>query len=75
MSKIIKSGKECRNGMFSGMERLYDIVSKTLGPGGRNIAIVDGFGNLKVTKDGVTVARSMSFDDEAAEGGRTEDMR
>lgn len=69
MSKIIKSGKECRNGMFSGMERLYDIVSKTLGPGGRNIAIVDGFGNLKVTKDGVTVARSMSFDDEVEECG------
>ena len=65
MSKIIKEGKECRSKVAEGMKVLYDMVSMTLGPGGKNVAIVDGFGGLKVTKDGVTVAKSVKIDDEA----------
>lgn len=65
MSKIIKEGKECRSKVAEGMKVLYDMVSMTLGPGGKNVAIVDGFGGLKITKDGVTVAKSVKIDDEA----------
>jgi chaperonin GroEL len=39
---------------------LNNSVSSTLGPGGRTVLIKDGNGEIKVTKDGVTVAKAFS---------------
>ena len=38
---------------------MTDIVSRTLGPGGRNICIESEINKPKITKDGVTVAKNI----------------
>lgn len=57
--------KEARDKLLAGAEKLYDAVSTTLGPRGRNVVIGKrGFGPT-VTHDGVTVARAVHIRDEA----------
>lgn len=47
--------------MLHGIERIARAVSVTLGPKGRNVIIRQANGEPKITKDGVTVARSIEF--------------
>lgn len=49
--------------MLKGVEELADAVKVTMGPKGRNVVIEQSFGAPKVTKDGVTVAKSIEFKD------------
>jgi chaperonin GroEL len=42
---------------------LADAVQVTLGPKGRNVVLDSSFGGPKITKDGVTVAKSIEFKD------------
>eukprot|EP00968_Pinguiococcus_pyrenoidosus_P019855 scaffold2224_cov261-Pinguiococcus_pyrenoidosus.AAC.28 len=49
--------------MLKGVETLADAVQVTLGPKGRNAVIEQSFGKPKITKDGVTVAKSIEFKD------------
>lgn len=49
--------------MLSGANKLADAVQVTLGPKGRNVVIDQTFGAPKITKDGVTVAKSIEFSD------------
>jgi chaperonin GroEL len=49
--------------MLEGVNRLADAVQTTLGPRGRNVAIEQVYGGPKITKDGVTVAKSIEFAD------------
>lgn len=49
--------------MMAGCNRLADAVEVTLGPKGRNVVIEQSFGSPKITKDGVTVAESITFED------------
>ena len=51
-------GIELKNKLLAGIKQLNHSVSSTLGPGGRTVLIKDQSGEVKVTKDGVTVARS-----------------
>jgi chaperonin GroEL len=51
-------GTELKNRLLAGIRKLNQSVSSTLGPGGRTVLIKDPSGEVKVTKDGVTVARS-----------------
>lgn len=51
-------GTELKNKLLTGIKKLNQSVSSTLGPGGRTVLIKDQSGEVKVTKDGVTVARS-----------------
>ena len=51
-------GIELKNKLLAGIRKLNQSVSSTLGPGGRTVLIKDQSGEVKVTKDGVTVARS-----------------
>ena len=53
-------GSDLKNKLLSGIIKLNDSVSSTLGPGGRNVIIREEDGNIKITKDGVTVAKSFS---------------
>ncbi|XP_002978237.2 chaperonin CPN60-2, mitochondrial [Selaginella moellendorffii] len=62
-AKEIKFGVEARALMLQGVEQLADAVKVTMGPKGRNVVIDQGFGSPKVTKDGVTVAKSIDFKD------------
>ncbi|CAB4261726.1 unnamed protein product [Prunus armeniaca] len=62
-AKDIKFGVEARALMLNGVEDLADAVKVTMGPKGRNVVIEQSFGAPKVTKDGVTVAKSIEFKD------------
>jgi chaperonin GroEL len=61
--KEIKFGYEARQKMMEGCNELADAVQVTLGPKGRNVIIEEVFGGPKITKDGVTVAKSITFED------------
>eukprot|EP00250_Pteridium_aquilinum_P007666 c17338_g1_i1 orf=117-1838(+) len=62
-AKDIRFGVEARASMLQGVEQLADAVKVTMGPKGRNVIIEQSFGAPKVTKDGVTVAKSIEFKD------------
>jgi len=51
-------GTELKEKLLSGIEKLNQSVSSTLGPGGRTVLIREQNGEVKVTKDGVTVAKA-----------------
>jgi len=60
-AKDIRHGSEARALMLEGCNRLADAVAVTMGPKGRNVVIEQSFGAPKVTKDGVTVAKSVEL--------------
>ena len=61
--KDIRLGVDARQGMLKGVERTVAAVATTLGPKGRNVVIEQAYGAPKITKDGVTVAKSIEFKD------------
>ena len=63
MGVEVSFAEDGRKKMKSGVEALADAVQVTLGPKGRNVAIDQSFGAPKITKDGVTVAKSIEFND------------
>ena len=69
MSKIIEFGPEARKKLVSGIDKLADAVVATLGPNGRNVVISNSQGYPQSTKDGVTVAKSISLSDNVEEVG------
>jgi len=60
-AKDVKFGSLARDEMLQGVDQLADAVAVTLGPKGRNVIIESSYGGPKVTKDGVTVAKSVEF--------------
>ena len=60
---IVKFGEEGRAAMARGVNVLAKAVATTLGPKGRNVIIEQSFGSPKITKDGVTVAKSITLED------------
>jgi chaperonin GroEL len=69
MSKVIEFGPEARKKLFNGIEKLSDAVTATLGPNGRNVVIAKPGEYPQSTKDGVTVAKSISLEDPIEELG------
>ena len=64
MSKIIETGSDSRTKLLNGVEQLAGAVVATLGPNGRNVVIAQQHGNLpQSTKDGVTVAKTVTLKD------------
>jgi chaperonin GroEL len=61
--KDIRFGVEGRALMLKGADQLADAVQVTLGPKGRNVVIDQAYGAPKITKDGVTVAKNIEFQD------------
>ena len=53
-------GTELKNKLLVGINKLNSSVSSTLGPSGRNVIIREDDGVIKITKDGVTVARAFN---------------
>lgn len=60
-AKDIKFGDDARALMLKGVDLLADAVAVTLGPKGRNVIIEQSWGSPKITKDGVTVAKSVEL--------------
>ena len=63
MAKKIIYGEDARKKLKNGIDMLADAVKVTLGPKGRNVALSKSFGSQVVTKDGVTVAKSIEAKD------------
>ncbi len=63
MAKQIKFNDESREAILRGLTILAKAVSVTLGPMGRNVIIERNSGKAHITKDGVTVARSITLED------------
>ncbi|OLL24823.1 Heat shock protein 60 [Neolecta irregularis DAH-3] len=61
--KELKFSVEGRASLLKGVDLLAKAVSATLGPKGRNVLIEQSFGSPKITKDGVTVAKSIVLKD------------
>ena len=69
MAKDIKFNIDARSKMKEGVDALADAVKVTLGPKGRNVVIAKKFGAPQVTKDGVTVAKEITLEDQFADMG------
>jgi len=67
--KEIKFGVDGRAAMLKGVDLLADAVQVTLGPKGRNAIIAQPYGAPKITKDGVTVAKSIDLEDKYEDMG------
>lgn len=64
-SKELVFGTEARQRLLEGCKQLAEAVQVTLGPGGRNVLIDQGYGSPKITKDGVTVAKAIDLPDKS----------
>jgi chaperonin GroEL len=62
MGKEVFYGKTSREKLLEGVDALADAVVVTLGPRGRNV-IIETDTTPHITKDGVTVAKSIEFSD------------
>tara|TARA_B100000927_G_scaffold193069_1_gene155682 strand:+ start:1311 stop:2882 length:1572 start_codon:yes stop_codon:yes gene_type:complete len=63
MTTQLSHGTELRNKVLDGVSTLADYVATTLGPKGQNVMIHQKGRDPFVTKDGVTVAENISFED------------
>jgi chaperonin GroEL len=61
MSKQVTLGSIARENLVKGIDILADAVVSTLGPNGRNVVIANDNGAPQSTKDGVTVAKSITL--------------
>lgn len=68
-AKLINHGDESRSKIYAGVKVLADLVSSTLGPGGRLICIHRPMDVPFLTKDGVTVAKEVYLSDEFEDAG------
>ena len=62
-AKSIKLGSDARVRVARGVDVLAQAVAATLGPRGRNVVIESAYGTPSITKDGVTVAKSIELID------------
>ena len=69
MSKQVTLGGTARENLVKGIDILANAVVSTLGPNGRNVVIANDQGSPQSTKDGVTVAKSISLSDPEQELG------
>lgn len=58
--KIIKKGLATQSEIIEGVVKSVEAIKTTLGPSGKCVAI-DGYSGPEITRDGATVAKSISF--------------
>ncbi len=63
MAKEILFGSDARAKICEGVDIIANAVKVTLGPKGRNVMIEKSFGEPRITKDGVTVAKEIELKD------------
>lgn len=65
MSKTILKDEEARTRFVTGINKVAEVVGKTLGASGTIVSITNAYGNVPLTtKDGVTVAKYMMLEDD-----------
>lgn len=63
MAKILAYDAEAKQKILAGVEKLEKAVSTTLGPCGKNV-MINEYGQIHSTRDGVTVAKAITLKDE-----------
>lgn len=63
MAKQIKFGEDARKGIHEGLAKAARAVKVTLGPRGRNVVLEKSYGGPRITNDGVSIAKEISFTD------------
>ena len=63
MSKIISFNREAKEKLQAGIDKVNNAVAVTMGPFGRNVLIEKEHGQVASTKDGVTVAKTITLED------------
>ncbi len=63
MSKELLFGREAKEALEKGVDKLADAVKVTLGPKGRNVVLDKSFGSPLITNDGVSIAKEIDLDD------------
>lgn len=71
MAKELIYKEEARKKLFKGVEKLSEAVKITLGPNGKLVVVEKKDNSPIITKDGVTVAKSITLDDPAENLGAT----
>lgn len=69
VAKDVNFGVGARAAMLAGVDELAEAVKVTMGPKGRTVIIEKVGKSPKVTKDGVTVAKSINFSDKSKDIG------
>ena len=69
--KNLSFGNDARKNVFNGITKLTNAVSSTLGAGGKCVLLEDSTGKPVITKDGVTVADSVTLLDPVENMGAT----
>ena len=60
MAVEVSNKTDLKDRIQKGINTLVDSISSTIGPGGRNVLIQDADGTIRITKDGVSVARAFT---------------
>lgn len=63
MAKQILFSEEARKAIAKGIAQAARAVKVTLGPRGRNVVIEKSYGGPRITNDGVSIAKEISFKD------------
>ena len=71
MSKIISFDREAKEKLQKGIDKVNKAVATTMGPFGRNVLIEKEHGEVSSTKDGVTVAKTITLEDPIENMGAT----
>ena len=71
MFSNILTNQEAKDAITRGINKLADAVEVTLGPKGRNVILRYLHGQVKITKDGVSVARHITLENPAEDAGAT----
>ena len=69
--KHLNFGSDAQDKVFSGITKLTQAVSSTLGASGKCVILEDFMGRPMITKDGVTVANSVNLSDPVENIGAT----
>ena len=69
--KHLNFGRDAQDKVFSGITKLTQAVSSTLGASGKCVILEDFMGRPMITKDGVTVANSVNLSDPVENIGAT----
>lgn len=63
MAKQILFGEDARKAIHAGLGKAARAVKVTLGPRGRNVVLEKSYGGPRITNDGVSIAKEISFKD------------
>src|ERR1700728_3709674 len=63
MAKEILFGEDARKALQEGIRKSARSVKVTLAPRGRNVVIERSYGGPRITNDGVSIAKEISFKD------------